>query len=153
MLCGLRRRVLRRRPSRARERVMARELLFLDTTVIRLLNGTRAYLHAAIDNCSRPIVVWRVAETFARCGRARRSQSRRDALRDDSSRVGGLVENVNAQVDDLVTTGVLHRLLTFTELKFSNSMIESWWCPEGIRAAVNRLDDPLCTLPRRHQTQ
>jgi putative transposase len=37
------------------------------------------------------------------------------------------VENVNAQVDELVTTGVLRRLLAFTELKFSNTMIEAWW--------------------------
>src|SRR5262250_3079673 len=37
------------------------------------------------------------------------------------------VENVNAQVDDLIATGVLRRVLAFTELKFSNSMIEAWW--------------------------
>jgi putative transposase len=37
------------------------------------------------------------------------------------------VENVNAHVDDLITTGVLRRVLAFTELKFSNSMIEAWW--------------------------
>jgi hypothetical protein len=37
------------------------------------------------------------------------------------------VENVNAQVDELINTGVLRRLLAFTELKFSNSMIEPWW--------------------------
>ena len=37
------------------------------------------------------------------------------------------VENVNALVDDLITTGVLRRVLAFTELKFSNSMIEAWW--------------------------
>jgi len=37
------------------------------------------------------------------------------------------VENVNAEVDDLITTGVLRRVLAFTELKFSNSMIEAWW--------------------------
>ena len=37
------------------------------------------------------------------------------------------VENVNAQVDELIDTGVLRRLLAFTELKFSNSMIEAWW--------------------------
>jgi putative transposase len=37
------------------------------------------------------------------------------------------VENVNAQVDELITTGVLRRILAFTELKFSNSMIEAWW--------------------------
>jgi hypothetical protein len=37
------------------------------------------------------------------------------------------VETVNAQVDALIHTGVLRRLLAFTELKFSNSMIEAWW--------------------------
>ncbi len=37
------------------------------------------------------------------------------------------VKHVNAQVDDLITTGVLRRVLAFTELKFSNSMIEAWW--------------------------
>jgi hypothetical protein len=37
------------------------------------------------------------------------------------------VENVNTLVDDLITTGVLRRVFAFTELKFSNSMIEAWW--------------------------
>ena len=27
----------------------------------------------------------------------------------------------------MINTGVLRRLLAFTELKFSNSMIEAWW--------------------------
>jgi hypothetical protein len=36
-----------------------------DTTVIRLLDGTSAYLHAVIDNFSRRILAWRVADTFA----------------------------------------------------------------------------------------
>ena len=39
----------------------------------------------------------------------------------------GGVENVNAQVDELITGGVLRRLLALTELQFSNSMIEAWW--------------------------
>ena len=37
------------------------------------------------------------------------------------------VENVNAQVDALIATGLLHRVLAFTDLRFSNSMIEAWW--------------------------
>ena len=37
------------------------------------------------------------------------------------------VENVNAQVDELIDAGVLRRLLALTEPKFSNSMIEAWW--------------------------
>ena len=38
------------------------------------------------------------------------------------------VENVNAQIDALLATGVLRRLLAMTELKFSYVMIEAWWC-------------------------
>jgi transposase InsO family protein len=43
----------------------ADEMWHIDTTVIRLLDGTRAYLHAVIDNFSRRILAWRVAETLA----------------------------------------------------------------------------------------
>jgi transposase InsO family protein len=35
----------------------------IDTTVIRLLDGIRIYLHAVIDNFSRRVLAWRVAET------------------------------------------------------------------------------------------
>ena len=44
----------------------ANEKWHIDTTVIRLLDGSRAYLHAVIDNFSRRILAWRVAETFTR---------------------------------------------------------------------------------------
>jgi putative transposase len=32
----------------------------IDITVIRLLDGARAYVHAVIDNFSRRILAWRV---------------------------------------------------------------------------------------------
>ena len=37
----------------------------IDTTVIRLLDGTRVYLHTVTDNFPRRILAWRVAERFA----------------------------------------------------------------------------------------
>jgi putative transposase len=43
----------------------ADEMWHIDTTVIRVLDGTRAYLHAVIDNFSRRILTWRVADMFA----------------------------------------------------------------------------------------
>ena len=36
-------------------------------------------------------------------------------------------ENFNGAVDELVEVGILRRVLAYTELKFSNSMIEAWW--------------------------
>ena len=103
----------------------------IDTTVIRRLDGTRAYLHAVIDNFSRRILAWRVADTFAPVNSAavllEASRGATPSARAPLVLADAGVENVNAQVDELVTAGVLRRLLAFTELKFSNSMIEAWW--------------------------
>jgi putative transposase len=109
----------------------ADEMWHIDTTVIRLLDGTRAYLHAVIDNFSRRILAWRVADTFAPVNSvAVLVEASRGATPSATTPIvlaDAGVENVNAQVDDLITTGVLRRVLAFTELKFSNSMIEAWW--------------------------
>jgi hypothetical protein len=103
----------------------------IDTTVIRLLDGTRVYLHAVIDNFSRRILGWRVADTFAPINTVTvLLDASRAAAPSDTAPVvlaDAGVGNMNAQVDALIDTGVLRRLLAFTELKFSNSMIEAWW--------------------------
>jgi hypothetical protein len=84
-----------------------------------------------IDNYSRRILAWRVAETFGPistvtvlldASRATTASEITPVVLADAG-----VENVNAQVDALIETGVLRRLLAFTELNFSNSMIEAWW--------------------------
>jgi putative transposase len=108
------------------------EIWHIDTTVIRLLDGTRAYLHAVIDNFSRRILAWHVADTFVPGNTvAVLLEASRGATRTASTAPVVLsdagVENVNAQVDVLIESGALRRLLAFTELKFSNSMIEAWW--------------------------
>jgi len=84
-----------------------------------------------IDNFSRRILAWRVADTFAPLNSvAVLVEASRGATPSATTPVvlaDAGVENVNAQVDDLITTGVLRRVLAFTELKFSNSIIEAWW--------------------------
>ena len=109
----------------------ANEMWHIDITIIRLLDGTRAYLHAVIDNFSRRILAWRVADTFAPvnsvtvlldASRAAAPSNTTPVVLADAG-----VENVNAQVDALIETGALRWLLAFRELKFSNSMIEAWW--------------------------
>jgi hypothetical protein len=37
------------------------------------------------------------------------------------------VENFNGAVEELIHSGLLHRVLARTEITYSNSMIESWW--------------------------
>src|ERR671931_2521063 len=80
---------------------------------------------------SRRILAWRVGDTFApgnsvtvllEASRGATGSASAPVVLADAG-----VENVNAQVDELIATGVLRRLLAFTELKFSNSMIEAWW--------------------------
>ena len=109
----------------------ADEMWHIDTTVIRLLDGSRASLHAVIDNFSRRILAWRVADTVAPGNSvAVLIEASRGATSSDTTPVvltDSVVENVNAQVDELINTGVLRRLLALTELQFSNSMIEAWW--------------------------
>jgi hypothetical protein len=69
-----------------------------------------------------PDEIWHIDTTGIRLlGGATRSASIPLVLADAG------VENINAQVDELIATGVLRRLLAFTELKFSNSMIAAWW--------------------------
>ncbi|HMF97142.1 MAG TPA: integrase core domain-containing protein [Vicinamibacterales bacterium] len=76
-------------------------------------------------------MAWRVADTFAPVNSVSvlREASRAAAPSDTPPVVlaDAGAENVNAQVDALIQTRVLRRLLAFTELKFSNSMIEAWW--------------------------
>src|SRR5215470_988019 len=77
------------------------------------------------------MLAWRVAETFApvnsvavlvEAGRGAAPSETIPVVLADAG-----IENVNAHVDALISTGVLRRVLAFTELKFSNSMIEAWW--------------------------
>jgi hypothetical protein len=73
----------------------------IDTPVIRLLDGSRAYLHAVIDNFSRRILAWRVAETFAPVNSvAVLVEASRGATPSETTPVvlaDAGVENVNAQ--------------------------------------------------------
>ena len=131
---GWRRPRLRLHPAKPKiglRTTRADEMWHIDTAVIRLLDGTRAYLHAVIDNFSRRILAWRIADTFAPGNSvAVLLEASRGALSSDTTPVvlaDAGVENVNAQVDELITAGILRRVLAFTELQFSNSMIEAWW--------------------------
>ena len=107
----------------------ANEIWHVDTTLIRLLDGSRAYLHAVIDNFSRRILAWRVAESFQPGVTAQLLLDASKSMTSDKPMVlvDGGVENFNSAVDQLVETGLLQRVLAQTEISFSNSLIESWW--------------------------
>jgi transposase InsO family protein len=105
------------------------QIWHIDTTLIRLLDGSRAYLQAVIDNFSRRILAWKVSATFDPNSTAELLLRASDHLSDGKPTllVDGGVENFNRGVDELVESGRLRRLLAQTEITFSNSLIESWW--------------------------
>jgi len=107
------------------------EVWHMDTSAVRLVDGTKVWLHALIDNFSRRILAWRVAERFeisnavaildeAVCNAVGR-EDRPTVMAD------GGIENFNSEVDALVGEGLLSRVRALVDVRFSNSMIESWW--------------------------
>ena len=109
--------------------VRPNEIWHVDTTLIRLLDGTRAYLNAVVDNFSRRILAWRVSAKFDPSSTAELllCASKQLAGGKPTLLVDGGVENFNTAVDELVNSGLLKRLLARIEITFSNSLIESWW--------------------------
>jgi putative transposase len=106
------------------------EVWHVDTTLIRLLDGSRLYLRAVIDNFSRRILAWNVIGAFDAEFTAKLLL---DAVRNmtppgtPTVMTDGGSENFNAAVDELERSGVLKRVLAQTDIQFSNSLIESWW--------------------------
>ncbi|MCA9118796.1 MAG: DDE-type integrase/transposase/recombinase [Planctomycetaceae bacterium] len=106
----------------------ANEIWHVDTTLIRLLDGSKAYLHAIIDNFSRRVLAWRVNDSFIPSVTAELLIGAFDGSSDKPQLlVDGGVENYNNAVNKLVDSGILKRILAQTEIRHSNSLIESWW--------------------------
>jgi len=105
------------------------EIWHMDTTVIRLLDGSRVYLQAVIDNFSRRILSWKVSPTFNPLATVEILLTAAKGSNGDKPvlLVDGGIENFNGAVDELITSGLLSRVLAQTEVTFSNSLIESWW--------------------------
>jgi len=103
----------------------------IDTTIIKLLDGTKAYLHAVIDNYSRRILTWHIADhsDFQSTIRILLEASRNSRAPNTCHSficVSG-TENINTGVDELLRKGILNRILAYTDISFSNSLIEAWW--------------------------
>jgi transposase InsO family protein len=129
---GWRRPRLRVHPEKPKVGIRAtrpNEIWHVDTTIIRLLDGTRAYLHAVIDNFSRRILAWRLAERFDPANAVAVLVEAGEAVGQGCPTVvaDSGVESRNRQVNALIACGLLRRVLAMTEILFSNSMIEAWW--------------------------
>ena len=106
----------------------------VDVTVVRLVNGSKAYIQAIIDNYSRRILAYRVSEKLEPASSAellvKAYESRSevgDQVDPQAVMVDGGIENFHSAVMKLVEEGLLALILAQTAVLFSNSMIEGFW--------------------------
>jgi putative transposase len=105
------------------------EIWHLDVTVIRLLNGTKLYLHGLVDNFSRRLLAWKLEEKLSPTTTCEVLAEAAKCLPVVEFQVtlltDGGVENVNDTVDNFLLSGVLKRVLAQVEIVESNSIVES----------------------------
>jgi transposase InsO family protein len=95
------------------------EYWHVDTTLIRLVDGSRVYLQAVLDNYSRRILAWQLSERFDTTITAAILQEAAKALPKNtvpSAVMDSGVENVNAKVNELVSEGTIKRLLAQVDI-------------------------------------
>jgi putative transposase len=95
----------------------------IDVSIVKLLDGTRTYLHALIDNFSRRILAWKLVlrlEPQTTCQIL--VEAAKNLPKGDGATVvtDSGIENVNQEVDDLLGLGQLHRILAQVEVSYSN---------------------------------
>ena len=103
------------------------EAWHVDATIIKLLDGTKAYLHAVIDNYSRKILAWTVAERLNPMNTCYVLHQALACLSKPETKVymDSGVENLNKDVDKLLEGNTLERVIAQIDVTFSNSLIEA----------------------------
>ena len=123
-----RRRVYPQKPKTGIRATYPNEYRHIDVTVIRLLDDTKCYLHALIDNFSRRILSWHLSQ--------RLDPTKTCEILKEAGKGLGLtptvvadsgVEYVNTGVGPLMADGIVRRVLAQVEVSFSNSMNEAFW--------------------------
>ena len=107
------------------------EYWHVDASIIKLLDNTKVYIHAVVDNFSRKVLAWCVAEKLDP-GSTRTmllEALKRASLCRDLPKVvmDSGVENLNGEVEDLVNSELIKRILALVDIDFSNSIVESFW--------------------------
>ena len=106
------------------------EYWHIDVTVLKLLDGTKTFLHAVIDNYSRKILAWTLAPRLDPATTCQVLVAAGQHLGEDDSPTvvaDSGVENVNRSVDATLAFAKLRRVLAQVEVTYSNSIIEAWW--------------------------
>jgi len=109
------------------------QIWHIDVSIIRLLDGTKAFIQAIIDNASRFIVAHQVAADYGGlrtkallgCALAKARDAGLELVPNVWCDSG--VENLNANVDALVDTKKIQRTVAQLDVSQSNSLIEAFF--------------------------
>jgi transposase InsO family protein len=103
----------------------------VDCTILKLLDGSKAYVHAVIDNFSRRILSWTVEAKLSPTSTCRvlvaAAKTMDGAASATAVFMDGGSENVNGDVDRVFDLAPLRRVLAQIDVTYSNSLIEAWW--------------------------
>ena len=130
---GLKRNRIRIYPPKPKVGIRASapgQIWYLDLTVLRLQDGSRAFVQCIIDNCSRYVLAWKVSKDY---GGVRTKELLQTSLA--KAKLLGLevkpnvlvdsgCENINPEVNDLVVSELISRTIAQIDIEQSNSMIE-----------------------------
>lgn len=107
------------------------EIWHLDQSIIRLNDGTKAFIQSIIDNYSRFVLAWDVTLNYG--GAVTKSLLEKSL---EKSKELGIeiipnvyvdsgTENLNKEIDSLILEGKMTRTIAQIDIEFSNSMVES----------------------------
>ena len=106
------------------------QIWHIDITILRLQDGSRAFVQAVIDNFSRYVLAWQVSKDY---GGLRTKDLLLTALAKAHELglrlipnvfVDSGVENLNEFVNSLISSNLIIRTIAQIDIEFSNSMIE-----------------------------
>jgi hypothetical protein len=107
------------------------EIWHLDMSVFRLLDGTRVYIQAVIDNASRYVLAWKISRNFGGVNTKALIESALDVANSIGKKlekpnlfVDSGVENLNEEVNSLIKLGKIVRTIAqidgFQSLRLSH---------------------------------
>lgn len=104
------------------------QIWHIDISVIKLIDGTKAFIQAVIDNFSRYVLAWKVLPSLSGLGT-------KEILQKALKKVKGPkiptvmadngIENINSEVNSLIEEEIIDRKIAQIEISFSNSIVEA----------------------------
>ncbi len=101
----------------------------VDVTIIRLLDGTRGYLHAVVDNFSRRVLAWTLEPRLCAEG-TRHILRQATTASSETAKVNVMTDGGSENLvigQDAVLVAVAEHFVAQVDVAESNSMVEAVW--------------------------